>query len=284
MAELQNKQQNPLQQFFRQPKVYFKLPSGGRFWPPGSLDVSESGEYAVYAMTAKDELMFKTPDALLSGQSTVEVLKSCIPAFLNPWELPTIDLDAALMAIRIATYGEHMPVTSTCPNCGTENEYDINLANWLGKISGFHYVETVDCDPLTIHVRPYTYRELTKTSMKTFEEQRIINIINDDKVPDQEKVDAFGKSFVKITEMTVDIIATCISKIDSPNGSTDDKKFILEFIHNAPKEQFEKIQLHITNMKEGLELKPQDVSCQECSTEFIMPITMDQTNFFAVRS
>ena len=63
MAELQNKQQNPLSQFFRQPKVYIKLPSGGRFWPPGSQDVSDSGEYAVYAMTAKDELMFKTPDS-----------------------------------------------------------------------------------------------------------------------------------------------------------------------------------------------------------------------------
>jgi len=284
MAELQNKQQNPLSQFFRQPKVYFKLPSGGKFWRQGTLDVSESNEYAVYAMTAKDELMFKTPDALLSGQSTVEVLKSCIPAFLDPWEMPTIDLDAALMAIRIATYGENMGVTSSCPNCNTENDYDINLANWLGKIGTFEYISTVDCEPLTIHVRPYTYRELTKTSMRTFEEQRIIQVLNDDKIPDQEKVDAFGKSFVKITEMTVDIIATCISRIDSPNGSTDDRKFILEFINNAPKEQFEIIQKHITNMKEGLELRPQDVSCHECGTEFIMPVTLDQSNFFAVRS
>jgi hypothetical protein len=284
MAELQNKQQNPLSQFFRQPKVYFKLPSAGKFWRQGTLDVSESNEYAVYAMTAKDELMFKTPDALLSGQSTVEVLKSCIPAFLDPWEMPTIDLDAALMAIRIATYGENMGVTSACPECNTENDYDINLSNWLGKIGTFEYISTVDCEPLTIHVRPYTYRELTKTSMRTFEEQRIIQVLNDDKIPDQEKVDAFGKSFVKITEMTVDIIATCISSIDSPNGSTDDRKFILEFINNAPKEQFEIIQKHITNMKEGLELRPQDVSCHECGAEFIMPVTLDQSNFFAVRS
>jgi hypothetical protein len=35
-------------------------------------------------MTAKDELMFKTPDALLNGQSTVEVVKSCIPAIQDP--------------------------------------------------------------------------------------------------------------------------------------------------------------------------------------------------------
>ena len=31
-------------------------------------------------MTAKDEMMFKTPDALLNGQATVDVIQSCIPA------------------------------------------------------------------------------------------------------------------------------------------------------------------------------------------------------------
>ena len=80
---------NPLASFYRQPKIYVKLPSKGEFYPPGSLDVSANGEYPVYAMTAKDELLFKTPDALLSGQSTVELIKSCIPAITNPWQCQT---------------------------------------------------------------------------------------------------------------------------------------------------------------------------------------------------
>ena len=64
---------NPLSKHFRQPKLYIKLPSGGNFYRPGSLVPEQTGEYPVYAMTAKDELMFKTPDALLNGQSTVNV-------------------------------------------------------------------------------------------------------------------------------------------------------------------------------------------------------------------
>lgn len=106
MAEQQIKKQNPLSQWFRQPKVYIKLPSNGEFYPHGALDKSANGEYPVYAMNAKDELMFKTPDALLTGQSTVEVIKSCIPAIQDPWSMPSIDLDVALVAIRIATYGQ----------------------------------------------------------------------------------------------------------------------------------------------------------------------------------
>jgi hypothetical protein len=31
---------NPLTSFYRQPKIYVKLPSKGEFYPPGSLDVS----------------------------------------------------------------------------------------------------------------------------------------------------------------------------------------------------------------------------------------------------
>ena len=54
---------NPLSSFMRQPKIYITLPSRGRFWSKGSIEIPENGELAVYSMTAKDELTFKTPDA-----------------------------------------------------------------------------------------------------------------------------------------------------------------------------------------------------------------------------
>jgi hypothetical protein len=138
MDQNQNvKKSNPLTGWFRQPKIFIRLPSKGKWYPQGALDRSSTEEYPVYAMTAKDELMFKTPDALLSGQSTVEVIKSCIPAIQDPWSMPSLDVDAALIAIRIATYGENMEVETNCPHCNAENSYDINLVEWLGSISNF---------------------------------------------------------------------------------------------------------------------------------------------------
>ena len=59
-------------------------------------------------MTAKDEMAFKTPDAMINGQSTVDVIKSCVPNLLDPWKMVNYDTDAVLLAIRIATYGETM--------------------------------------------------------------------------------------------------------------------------------------------------------------------------------
>lgn len=275
---------NILSGYFRQPKIYIRLPSEGKFYPPGTLDVSSNGDYPVYAMTAKDELMFKTPDALLNGQSTVEVIKSCVPAILDPWKMPSLDLDTILIAIRIATYGEDMGLDVNCPACAAENSYSVNLTHYLNKVSQFKYQPEIDFNELKISVRPYSYQEVTKTGIKTFEQQRIFAVINDDKLSDEEKLEVFGKSFIKLTELTVDIIAGCISKIETPEGSTSDPTDIKEFINNCSKDLFDKISNHISDMRSEIELKPLDGKCQSCGHEFTVPVTMDHANFFAVRS
>lgn len=283
-AQVVEKKSNPLQGFYRQPKIYIKLPSGGDFYDAGSLDHSENGEYPVFAMTAKDELMLKTPDALLSGQSTVEVIKSCVPAILNPWKMPTIDVDAVLIAIRIATYGEKMAVTSKCPKCNEENDYDIPLTKYLNAAQSLEYIKEIPVGELLIHLRPYTYKMLTETNIKAMEQQRIFNIVNDETLSDQQKIDKFSESFVKLTALTVDTVAGCIEKIDTPNGSSADKEQIKEFINNSSKDVFDKISDVLTKMQQQTTVEDQQVKCNECEHEYSMPVTLDQANFFVDRS
>jgi hypothetical protein len=286
MAEMQKTQQNnnPLAQYYRQPKIWIRLPSKGHWYPEGSLDRSVNDEYPVFAMTAKDELLFKTPDALLSGQSTVEVIKSCIPAIKEPWNMPSIDVDVCLIAIRLATYGENMEITVTCPSCKEDNDYAMNLRMWLNQFDQFEYIDTVDADPLTIKIRPYAYREITKASLQTLEQQKLVQIATDDNMSDEEKIEKFQAGFIKLTKLTVDLVAGCITRIETPEGSVTDQQFINEFLNNAPKDVFEKIHDHVLKIKNEIDLKPQSVKCGHCEHEFTTPITMDQSNFFAVRS
>lgn len=275
---------NPLANYFRQPKIFIQLPSHGEFYPEGSLDTSSNGEYAVYAMTAKDELLFKTPDALLNGQATVEVIRSCIPAIKDPWKMPSIDVDACLVAIRVATYGQNMDVTATCPSCGHVNDYEFDLVNYLGQMNNFNFVADINVDPLIIHIRPYNYLETTKTSIKAIEQQKIFEIVNDPNMSDEEKVDKFGESFLKLTELTVDVVCGCISGIQTPEGLVEDRKMIEEFINNASSEVFNKVNAHVQEMKNEIESKTQTVACAECDHKYTISLTMDQSNFFAVRS
>ena len=47
---------NPLKQYFRQPAIYIRLPSNGRFYPPGAIDMPPNGELPVLPMTTLDEI------------------------------------------------------------------------------------------------------------------------------------------------------------------------------------------------------------------------------------
>jgi hypothetical protein len=275
---------NPLAGYYRQPKLYIKLPSHGEFYPEESIDRSEIGEYAVYAMTAKDELMLKTPDALMNGQATVEVIKSCVPAIKNPWHMPSIDIDALLIAVRIATYGENMEFSSKCPSCGNFNDLVFNLITYLDQASSFEYNNIIDVGPLKIFIRPYDYKELTKNAIKSLEQQKIISIVNDETLSEEEKIEQFGESFVKLTELTVNVVAGCIDRIETPEGAVNDRRMILEFINNTSKEVFNAINDRIVELKDNISLKSQNAKCQECGHEYMIDVTLDQSNFFAVGS
>lgn len=275
---------NPLAAYYRQPKIYITLPSKGKYYPEGTLDTSEDGKYAVYSMTAKDELMFKTPDALLSGKSTVEVIQSCIPSIKDAWHVPSIDLDAILVAIRIATYGESMDIDTVCPKCREDQRYDFNLPDYLNQLSAFNYIPQFSIGELVFHIRPYTYKEVSNRQITNIEQERIYNIVNDDKMSDEEKVERFGASFVKLTELTIEAVSNVVHRIDTPNGSEDDSARIRDFILNAPKEIFNELTQKLSFMKEQLDLKVKNAKCTSCENVFDIAVTMDQANFFGVRS
>jgi hypothetical protein len=275
---------NPLANYFRQPKLFIKLPSHGEYYAEGSLDKSQNEEYAVYAMTAKDELMFKTPDALMNGQATVEVIKSCVPSIKNPWLMPSMDLDTVLIAIRIASYGEQMEVGTDCPSCNHRNEYNLDLLRYLDQASSFQYQSKLEVDGLIINLRPYNYKEVTKAAIKTFEQQKLISIVTDQNLSEEEKVEKFGEGFVRLTELTVDVVVNCIDSIETPTGIVTDHAMIKEFMENTSSSIFNMVNDRITEMKDLMSLKAQDVKCEECEYEFNVELTMDQTNFFGVGS
>ena len=278
---------NPLRKYFRQPKVYLKLPSQGKFYTPGSIDMPESGELPVYAMTAKDELIIKTPDALLNGEATVEVIRSCIPNIKDPWKMPSIDSDAILIAIRLATYGEKLEITTKVPEVGEEKTFEIDLRMLLDQLITFEFDPyiTIDND-MTVELRPTNYKEFTDNALKTFEEQRIFRLVNDTTIPDEQKLSAFATSFRKLTELTIDLVVNSIVCIDTTDGKVTDKRHIRDFFANADRDTFEKILKHLERMRDESKIKPLTVraTLEEVEAgapeEYEIPITFDQSNFF----
>lgn len=285
---LQPSRNNPLTNFMRQPKIYIRLPSDGEFWDPKSLDMPENRELPVFSMTAKDELMFKTPDALMNGQSMVDVIQSCLPNVKNAWNCPTVDLDTILIAIRLATYGETMKFSHKIPIIEEEVDYEIDLRTLLDQQQNNVWVEQVVIrEDLIIFVRPLTYKHLTQTSIKSFETSRIMSMINDDKLSDEQKLKMFNDSFSNLTKITVDLMAEGIYKIIAGGEEVTDAKFIFEFISNADKDIFEKVQNHLKDLRDRNEIQPltavttEEQQAQGAPASYPIPISFNNSDFFA---
>jgi hypothetical protein len=277
---------NPLQKYYRQPKIYISLPSGGKYWKEGSIELPESGEIPVFAMTAKDELMMKTPDALLNGQATVELIQSCIPAIKDAWYTPATDFDAILIAIRIATYGEKMDVSSFTPVISEEKTFSLNLITLMDSIQGQQFSETVHNNDLSFKIRPLTYREMTDTTNETFEEQRIFTAVNNNDMPEAEKIELFRNSFKKLTELTVKTLERSIVSIEVGDDVVTNQNLIAEFIANSDKTIFETLSNHIEGEKDKFKVKPMVVDATPEEIErgvpatYEIPIIFDPSNFF----
>jgi hypothetical protein len=252
----------------------------------------ENGELPVYSMTAKDELAFKTPDALMNGQAVVDVIQSCIPNIKNAWKTPNLDLDLILVAIRLATYGETMEVSHVVPGTDEEVSHTIDLRHLIDQLfstSKWDEVVVIN-DQLTCFVRPLTYQHVTATSLKTFETQKLMQAVNNEDINDEQKLEIFNKSFKVMTGVSIDLIADSIREIHTPDAVVSDTAFIREFIENSDKEVYKKLQDHITNMKNQTGLRPMIIhsTAEQIAAgapeTYELPVSMDNSNFFGIGS
>lgn len=275
---------NPLRQYFRQPAIYLRLPTGGNHWAAGSLDMPPNGELPVYPMTAIDEITYRTPDALFNGQAVVNVVQSCIPNIKNAWAAPMPDVNAILTAIRIASYGHDLEIGSKCPNCETQAEYTLDLRSVLDQLKCPNFVDPLISGDLVITFQPTTYKTQNETNQEQFEEQKIMQMLPGSELPEKEKLARMQQVLVKITELTVQALKWSIQSIRTPQAIVSEPEFIEDFLKNCDRTLFNTIRDHVIKLRLSSEIKPLSVKCGECDHEYEQPMTLDMSSFFGPAS
>jgi len=279
-----NQTANPLRKYFRQPVIYLRLPSGGKFYPPGTIQMPENGEIPIYPMTAVDEISTRTPDALFNGSTIAEIIRSCVPNILDPWAVSSVDLNALLAAVRLASYGTDMEISSSCPSCNHAHQVSIDLRIVLDQQQMPNYDQPLVAGDLTIFCSPMTYRQINEVSKVQYEDQKIINMINEINLTEEEKMTKLGEAFKRITALTIRSIAHSISTIRTTDAMVTDQEQIHEFLLNSPKIVFDSIKDHIIKLRSLSEIKPISMTCEECSNQYEQSFTLDMTNFFVTAS
>jgi hypothetical protein len=275
---------NPLRKYFRQPAIYLRLPSGGKFYPSGALDLPANGELPIYPMTAVDEITSRTPDALFNGSAIAEILKSCVPNIIDPWVVNNVDLNSLLAAVRLASYGHEMGISSTCPKCGHVHDTAIDLRHVLDSVKAPEYDQPLVIGDLSFYFTPMTYRQVNDVSRTQYEDNKLVQLLNDSTIDEEDKMSKLGEAFRRITSLTIRSIALSVASIKTTDAIVNDQNQIQEFLVNAPKSLFESVRDRVTSLREATEFPAINMACEGCNNPYQQEFTLNLSNFFETAS
>lgn len=280
---------NPLQGFYRSPKLYVGLPTQGIYYDETVVDLPENRELAVYSMTARDEMIMKNPDALLNGEAVAQVIQSCVPQVKAPRQMISNDVETLLVAIQSATHGDEMDITSTCPECNSTVSAVASIADALEtmQVVEQHYVLETSSG-LDIEVRPYSYESSVKAGIANFQSTRSlqgIGAITDEMA----QLSAFNESFVKLSALNFDLMVDSVSTIagTDPEGEdfvVRDRGAIREFMENCESDVGHAIQDKISEINAIGVNKTMMMECANCEHQFTHEVGFDPVNFFIASS
>lgn len=272
---------NPLSQYFRQPAIYIRLPSQGRYYAPEAIDMPANGELPVLPMTTLDEITYRTPDALFNGQAVVSVIQSCIPNILDAWAVPSMDIDTILIAIRIATYGHDLDVDSKCPKCEGDNRFGVDLRTLLDSIRSPDYNQGLRHGDLEIYFQPMTYHDINISNLQQFEDQKTLQILDDTDATAEQRAARMSDILRKLNEVTVQALTKSIRSVRTPTATVTEPGLIGEWLANCDRQIFKIIRDHIISTKQSGEIPPLKFTCPECQHQYEQVLTLNMSDFFA---
>lgn len=310
---------NPLLDYARKAELSVKLPSDGNWYTSDIVKLNPLKEVEVYPMLPKDELTLINPDALLSGQANIDIIKSCVPAISNPELLLYPDLNVLLLAIKAATYGDELKLEITCPHCleikeqlkdkpeeitKLEKENRICLHPQMFTYSCREILEQISLlekeyiikaeNGLQIYISPNTTKDKNLFNLLNFKEKSILKQFKDYKFDNDNQTENDRKKFVStvsgiymnISEIGNKIVTNGIKKVELPDGSfVDDKNLIYEFVSNSSASFVSEIHTKIKELNDIGLPKELEYICPYCNYKWKdVFYGFNQSDFFGLSS
>ena len=185
-----------------------------------------------------------------------------------------------MVAIRIASYGHNMEMSTACPHCENEADYGIDLRNILEQMKTPDYSKPIVAGDLQIFFKPMTYRNLNSNNQKQFEEQKLLQVLPGSEMPDVDKMTAMSAALIKLTNITIDALSQSVATVKTPDALVSEPEFIEEMLKNCDRRLFTQIRDHIINIKAEAEIQPMKLKCSACEKEYQQAVTLDMTSFF----
>ena len=140
------------------------------------------------------------------------------------------------------------------------------------------YTKEFQLSDLYIKFRPLTYREMNQAAMAQFEIQKMFNSM--DGLSEEERTKKTQDAIVKITEITMAVLAQTIEYVKTPNITVSETEFILDFLQNCDKNSYVELRDYHSKLKDSTQIKPQRIKCIHCQHEYDQSIVINASDFF----
>lgn len=273
---------NPLSQYTKNPIKFTRLVSNNKIpYKPGVLK-NPDDELGICARSARDELLFNNPDALMNGKAVKNVIENCVPDVLNADELYLPDVELLLLGIKLATKETTYEIETPCPACSKYGMFERDV-NYLFETANLIKEEPtlVLENGLVLYLKPHTWKQHTEFSTDAFQQNKMMQ--HADKVEsDEEKIKLISTIFDNMAKLQFAMLTEFISRIELPDDITvTDRKHINEWAENLDKHTIDEITKAAFDMNMNGVEHNMDVQCSECGHEWtIENLQFDPSSFF----
>jgi hypothetical protein len=230
----------------------------------------------------------------MSSQATYDLIKSCVPAIVDPELMPIVDLDAVLLSIRRASYEDSITFKSPIPNTSLVDEFELKISDLIdtmsnASVSWDEELNIVEGDStVTFQVVPLALKHLFSTTRQIMrQQQRAESTINNSIEPD-EKLNEISQQLKTIADFAVNNVADSIKSIRTNSGfETSKPQEIRDLLYKLDLEYFRAIKNHLEQQKKITGFKPvirtttPEQQALGAPETFPAEITFNLSNFFA---
>lgn len=275
--------------------LVLSLPTIGRFYSDGVLHPEcDPTAIEVYPVGIAAEVHLGDPLLLASGKAIPKLVKVICPEVIDAESLCGIDIDAILLASRIASHGEKMRINAQCQSgkCGHEDVIEANLQeiilryapiedDQLGKfIVPLPHLDQVVC------IQPPTYRTGLEIIRNSIAIEKNISELKDvtfqDFIQDEEMMNSYMEIAERNTVLSISALIDSIFYVETSTGQkVIDKEVITEWALRLKKDDLVEVRKRIQELSEEIDkIAYVDYTCSACGKKNTVRLTLDPQKLF----
>jgi hypothetical protein len=210
------------------------------------------------------------------------------PDIKNVNEIPAPDIDAILVAMRMASYGDDMDldVSHGCEQSkGQSQRITVGLGGILATIR--EIPEDVGLVTLStgvqVALKPYTLEAQSRLLRIQFTTMRQLQSMeaNDSATLDQ-KADVANNGYSVLVDLSQETLAQSIISVTLPDGvEVTNYSHIFEWVKNLDRASNERLDAELKRFGEFGITRTVKVKCDHCGEDYTSDMLFDPTSFFA---